>query len=134
MSPESQPIILYDGICGLCHRTVRFLIRRDRKQLRYAPLQGTTAASLRALYPQIPQTLESVVLVDGGTVYLRSKALFYAARYLTLPWRWAYQLRWMPVFLTDFCYRRIAHLRYRVWGQLDSCSMPTTDERSRQLP
>lgn len=131
---ESQPIILYDGVCGLCHRTVRFLMRRDRKLLRYAPLQGTTATALRSLHPEIPKTLESVILVDGDNVYLRSKAFLHAARYLTVPWRWMHALRWMPSFLPDFFYRGIARVRYRVWGKLDACSLPTPDERNRQLP
>ncbi len=38
------PTVLYDGECGLCHRSVKFLLKRDRHQLWYAPLQGETAA------------------------------------------------------------------------------------------
>lgn len=128
------PIVLYDGECGLCHRSVKFLLARDRGQLYYAPLQGETAAALRAVHPEIPSTLESVVLVDDGKVRLRSKAFLYGARYLTRPWRWAYALRWLPAFLLDLGYRVIAAIRYRVWGKLDSCQMPTTDQRAKLLP
>jgi predicted DCC family thiol-disulfide oxidoreductase YuxK len=73
------PVVLYDGECGLCHRSVKFLLERDRSQLWYAALQGETAAQLRAEHPRIPGTLESVVLVDGGRVHLRSKAILHAA-------------------------------------------------------
>jgi predicted DCC family thiol-disulfide oxidoreductase YuxK len=52
-----QPVVLYDGTCGLCHRSVRWLMKRDRRRLWYAPLQGETAAALRATYP-IPATLD----------------------------------------------------------------------------
>ncbi|MGH7338670.1 MAG: thiol-disulfide oxidoreductase DCC family protein, partial [Myxococcota bacterium] len=83
----ARRIILYDGVCGLCSRTVQWLIPRDRDRvLRYAPLQGETAAALRERYPEIPRTLESVVLVDDGKVHLRSKAFLYGSRYLTRPW------------------------------------------------
>ena len=128
------PIVLYDGVCGLCQRSVRFLIARDRGQLWYAPLQGETAAALRAIHPAIPATLESVVLVDDGRVYLRSKAFLYGARYLTAPWRWAYHLRWLPGFVLDLGYRLIASVRYRIWGRSDACQLPTTDERAHLLP
>lgn len=128
------PVVLYDGECGLCHRSVRFLLARDDGQLWYAPLQGETAAALRARHPEIPATLESVVLVDAGRVYLRSKAFLYGARYLTRPWRWAYALRWLPAALLDLGYRLIARIRYRVWGKLDSCRRPTEDQRAKLLP
>lgn len=128
------PVILYDGECGLCNRSVKFLLARDGGQLWYAPLQGETAQALRARHPQIPRTLESVVLVDHDRVFLRSKAFLYGAKYLTRPWRWAYALRWLPAFLLDLGYRVIASIRYRVWGKYDTCRLPTTDERAKLLP
>ena len=128
------PVVLYDGECGLCQRSVKFLLKRDRNQLWYAPLQGETAAALRARHPEIPTTLESVVLVDKDRVHLRSKAFLYGAKYLTAPWRWAYYLRWLPAFLLDLGYRVIARIRYRVWGKFDSCQRPTEDQRAHLLP
>lgn len=128
------PIVLYDGVCGLCQRSVQFLLARDRRQLWYAPLQGETAAALRAIHPEIPATLESVVLVDDGRVYLRSKAFLHVARYLTAPWRWAYHLRWLPAFLLDLGYRLVARMRYRIWGKFDACRLPSADERAQLLP
>jgi predicted DCC family thiol-disulfide oxidoreductase YuxK len=128
------PVVLYDGVCGLCQRSVKFLLKRDRGQLWYAPLQGETAAALRARHPEIPQTLESVVLVENDRVHVRSKAFLYGAKYLTAPWRWAYYLRWLPAFLLDLFYRVIARVRYRVWGKFDTCQLPTADQRAHLLP
>jgi predicted DCC family thiol-disulfide oxidoreductase YuxK len=128
------PIVLYDGECGLCNRSVKFLLKRDGGQIYYAPLQGETAAALRAKHPEIPTTLESVVLVDGEHAYLRSKAFLYGAKYLTRPWRWAYALRWLPSFLLDLGYRLVARVRYRIWGKYEACRLPTTDERAKLLP
>jgi len=128
------PVVLYDGECGLCHRSVKFLLKRDRGNLWYAPLQGETAAELRTRHPEIPQTLESVVLVDNDRVHLRTKAFLYGAKYLTPPWRWAYYLRWLPAFVLDLFYRFIARIRYRVWGKFDSCQRPTTDQLAHLLP
>jgi predicted DCC family thiol-disulfide oxidoreductase YuxK len=128
------PVVLYDGECGLCHRSVKFLIQRDRNQLWYAPLQGETAAALRARHPEIPATLESVVLVDRDRVYVRSKAFLYGAKYLTRPWRWAYHLRWLPALMLDVIYRLIARIRYRVWGKFDSCQRPSVEQQAHLLP
>lgn len=132
MQPER--LVLYDGECGLCSKSVRFLIKRDREAvLQFAPLQGDTAARLRGEHPEIPQTVESVVLVDDGRVHLRSKAFLYVSRYLTRPWRWGWYFRWFPAFLLDLPYRLVARLRYRIWGKVDACELPAPAERARFL-
>jgi len=98
------------------------------------PLQGETAAAFLAEHTATPETLESVVLVDAGKVYLRSRAFLEGAKYLTRPWRWAHHLRWLPAFLLDLGYRVVARLRYRIWGKYDTCQLPTRDERAHLLP
>jgi len=133
--PEQvEPVVLYDGVCGLCSKSVRWILRHEKDHvLKFAPLQGPTAAALREKYPQIPKTLESVVLVEGGRAHLRSKAFLYTARHLRAPWRWAYGVRWFPGFLLDLGYRLIARIRYRVWGKTDACELPAPDQRARFL-
>lgn len=128
-------IVLYDGVCGLCHHTVRWLLSKDRaRRLWFAPLQGATAARLRALHPEIPLELDSVVLVDAGRVHLRSQALLHGARHLGAPWRWASWLRWLPGPVLDPFYRLVARVRYRVWGRFETCRAPGVEDRSRLLP
>jgi len=133
-APLPPRIVLYDGVCGLCNRTVRWLLRRDRGRLWYAPLQGPTAARLRERHPRIPATLSSVVLVEDGRVHLRSKAFLYLARHLTRPWRWLWWLRWIPGLLLDPGYWLVAALRYRLFGKYDSCRLPGDDQRAQLLP
>lgn len=128
-------IVLYDGTCGLCSKSVQWILRHERdRELRFAPLQGETAAALRARYPRIPATLESVVLVEDGRVHLRSQAFLYVARHLRAPWRAGYRVRWLPAFALDLGYRVIARLRYRIWGRVDACDLPSPEHRARFLP
>ncbi len=130
-----RPVVLYDGSCGLCHRSVKFLLRHERDQdLLFAPLQGATAAALRAKYPDIPVNLDTVVLVEDGRVRLRSKAVTYLAKHLHAPWHWAYWMRWYPAVIGDLGYRFIAAIRYRVWGRADECALPSPEQRTRFLP
>lgn len=128
-------IVLYDGLCALCKRTMQWLLDRDGAgKLCFAPLQGETAARLRARHPEIPATIESMVYVEEGRVYLRSKALFHATRHLRRPWHWAAWLRWLPAFPMDLVYRLVARVRYAVGGKYETCRLPTTPERARLLP
>ena len=129
-----EPLILYDGVCGLCHRSVRFLLKVDAHQrLTFAPLQGDTAARARLRYPQIPAGLDSVVLIDDGRVHLRSRVFTVGARHLPYPWRLAYLGRFFPAFIADILYRFVARIRYRVWGKHDVCAIPSPEERARFL-
>jgi predicted DCC family thiol-disulfide oxidoreductase YuxK len=133
--PDDAPVVLYDGVCGLCARSVRWILRHERDHdLRFAPLQGETAAALRARHPGIPDELSTVVLVAGGRVHVRSKAFMYLSSHLRRPWRWLYHLRWVPGFLPDLGYRVVAAVRYRVFGKLDACELPAPDQRARFLP
>lgn len=135
MAATAGPIVLYDGTCGLCHKSVQWLLRHERDhELAFAPLQGQAAAALRTRHPDIPFEIETVVLIDGDRVYLRSKAFLHVARHLRAPWRWAYAVRWFPAIVLDVLYRGIAAIRYRVWGRAEVCDLPAPEHRARFLP
>ncbi len=140
--PQPLParrVVFYDGVCGFCDRSVSWLLARDPEgRFRFAALQGETAAELRARHPQLPRDLDTLVYVEseGGRerVFLRSRAIFRLLAQLDPPWRWLAWLRWLPRPLTDLGYRLFARIRYRVFGRLESCRLPTAEERARFLP
>ena len=133
------PLVLYDGVCGLCSRSVRFLIKRDRERvLRFAPLQGETAAALRARHSEIPTALDTIAFVErnatGERVWLRSAGVFRALRELSAPWRWLAALRFLaPAAIWDVAYRAFARRRYRWFGEYDACPIPPPEVRARFL-
>ncbi|MGE3544494.1 MAG: thiol-disulfide oxidoreductase DCC family protein [Kofleriaceae bacterium] len=130
-----RPIVLYDGVCGLCARSVRWILHHERDhELTFAPLQGPTAEALRSRWPQIPAAIDTVVFIESGRVHVRSKAFLHLASHLRAPWRWMHALRWVPGFLPDLGYRVIAAVRYRVWGKADTCELPAPEQRARFLP
>jgi predicted DCC family thiol-disulfide oxidoreductase YuxK len=134
-APLPRSIVLYDGTCGLCHKSVKWILGHERDhELHFAPLQGPTAEGLRQKHPTIPQLLETVVLVDGDRVFLRSKAFLHLARHLRSPWSFMYRVRWLPGFVLDLAYRVVAAIRYRVWGRADLCDLPSPEQRARFLP
>lgn len=128
-------LVLYDGTCGLCAKSVRWILRHEKDHdLQFAPLQGETTASLREKHPEIPQEIDTVVYIHDGRVHLRSKAFLHLSRHLRAPWRWAYAFRWFPGFLLNVGYRLIAALRYRIWGRADVCELVPPEQRVRFLP
>lgn len=131
-------LVLYDGECGVCSRIVRWLLAADRHGvLRFAPLQGATAAELRRRWPALPSDLDSIVYVDrsDGTeqVSWRSEAIFRLCRRLGGPWRAAAALAWLPRPLTDAAYDAFARRRH-LFGAPVACGLPAAGERARFLP
>jgi len=128
-------LVLYDGVCGFCDASVRWLLVHDRhRRLRYAPLQGPTAAALRARYHEMPHDIDTVCFLEGGGLRLRSDAAFAIVRHLPAPWSWLGAFAVLPRPLTDWAYRRVAAVRYRIWGKADACRVPTPEERTFFLP
>ena len=131
-------VVFFDGLCGLCDRTVQMLLERDTDQrLCFAPLQGLTAQRLRESYASaFPADADSLVFLDNtrGTprFLVRSKASFAIAREVPSLRRWAW-LSLVPRPLTDLAYRALAALRYRLFGQLEACRVPRPDQASRFL-
>jgi predicted DCC family thiol-disulfide oxidoreductase YuxK len=135
--PRRQ-IVLYDGICGLCDRTVQFLLRIDRRRvLTFAALQGSTAVQLLA-DSGIAQDLRSIIFVrDEGTakqrIFCRSAAALAILRTVGGLWTLASALAIVPRPLRDAVYDWIARHRYRWWGRLETCRVPTPEEAPRFL-
>ena len=133
-------VVFYDGVCGLCNRLVRFLIRRDRRSsLRFAPLQGEVARAALPRHGITPMDLDSVVVVTGWRTdreraSSRSKAVMTALIALGGPWQIAgAALRLVPSPLADVVYRFVARKRYATFGKFESCAMPPPEWRDRFL-
>ncbi|MPZ18433.1 MAG: DUF393 domain-containing protein [Luteitalea sp.] len=134
MKPNRHPIVLYDGVCGLCHRTVRFLLRHDRQgHLRFAALQSSLGRTLLVHHRLSPDGLDTLVLVEDERASTRSAAVLGATRYLAAPWRYLALFRFLPRLVRDRLYDWVARSRYRWFGRLDACPLPSPGERERFL-
>lgn len=130
--------LLYDGMCGFCNRTVRFVLARDRGgAMRFAPLQGPVARALLAAHPELAAVDSLVVVVAGGgrpdRIAVRSEAVLAVAEYLGGVWTAAGLLRLVPRPARDWAYDRFARVRYRWFGRYDACPMPPPEARGRFL-
>jgi predicted DCC family thiol-disulfide oxidoreductase YuxK len=132
-------VLLYDGLCGFCDRTVQFILAHDRKgTIRFAPLQGDFAREVFARHPEV-RDVDSLILVetDAGTghecVSVRSDGALRTASRLGGVWRAAAVLRIVPRPIRDAFYDAFAKVRYRVFGRLDECPLPSAEHRSRFL-
>ncbi len=128
-----MPILFFDGVCGLCDRLVQFVLRHDRRaRFRFAQLQGDTAAATLARFGKDTRDLDTVyVLTDDGRLLAKSRAIFYVLRVLGLPWSLVALFGLLPTAITDWLYDRVAKNRYRIFGKLESCRLPSAEEKAR---
>jgi predicted DCC family thiol-disulfide oxidoreductase YuxK len=114
--------VFYDGHCGLCHRTVKFVLKQDHagSAFRFAPLQGETIKSLVTPKQRASLPDSFVVLTCDGTLLTRSNASLYVMGRLGGGWRLlANILALIPRTLRDIVYDLVARVRYRVFGRQD---------------
>lgn len=134
---ESQAIVLYDGVCGLCNRLNQFLLKRDRfDRLQFASLQSKFAGMILQRHALDPSDLDTVyVVIDKGTpderVLARSDAILHVLRLLGGVWRIAFLGKVLPRALRDVVYRMVATNRYRVFGKSESCMLPEPVHRRK---
>jgi predicted DCC family thiol-disulfide oxidoreductase YuxK len=131
--PEPAPLLLYDGYCALCNGWVKFVLAVDRDGLlRFAPLGGEAGSRALSQCPDLA-TIDSIVLVRGSRIDVRSTAVLEIFRYLGSVWRIFLIGYLIPREIRDSLYDVVAHWRYRLFGRYDACPLPPTDSRNRFL-
>jgi predicted DCC family thiol-disulfide oxidoreductase YuxK len=131
---NNGPTVLFDGVCKFCDASVNFLIDHDRAgRLRFAALQSEAGQALLREGGLPTDRLNSLVLIEGKRVSTRSTAAFRIARYLDSPWPVLCVFLLLPAFLRDAAYDLVAANRYRWFGRLDACRVPTPESRRRFL-
>lgn len=129
--------VFYDGHCGLCHRTVRFLLVRDQNgtRFRFASLDSETfrVSFSERERSKLPESL--IVCTSAGEVLTRSTASLYLLRRLGGLWRLLGRLlALVPVGVRDAVYDRIARMRHHLFAPpTDACPLIPPELRSRFL-
>lgn len=136
---STQPeLLFYDGHCGLCHRTVLFVLRHDPegRAFRFAPLQGETFQSRMPAERRAGLPDSIVILTGDGSLLIRSDASIHILLRLGGAWRFfGNLLALVPRPLRDAGYDFIARIRYRVFGTRDDlCPIMPPGLRARFDP
>lgn len=128
------PVVFFDGVCGLCNTSVDFFMRHDRHaRLRFAPLQGDTAAGMLAKEDR--ENLNSMVFVSAESTFRKSAAVVRILNVMGGGWKLVAGLLWIvPWPIRDLGYTLVAKTRYRLFGKKDACRLPTPQEAGRLLP
>ncbi|MBD3108814.1 DUF393 domain-containing protein [Bacillus sp. AGMB 02131] len=120
-------IILFDGDCNFCNKSINFIIKRDSKNLfKFARLQGVIGKSLLNQH-NLKSDLSSLILIDNKKVYDKSSAVLNILKSLGSFYALLYLFIFVPKPLRDFLYSLFAKYRYKFWGSSDFCLLPSLE-------
>ena len=125
----AKDLVLFDGVCNLCERSVLFIIRHDTAgRFQFCSLQSRAAETILDEYEYGDDALASVLLLSDGELYTRSRAALHIARRLDGFWPlFFYMLIWVPRFVVDPVYNFVGKRRYRWFGRKDACWVPDAE-------
>ena len=130
---HSHSVVLFDGVCNLCEKTVQWIIRNDPSgHFHFASLQSKATRSLLRLLQYEDDSLSSVLVVIDGKVHRKSQAALQICKRLGRAWPLLYYLlAWVPTSVTDKVYDYVGARRYRWFGRKSECWIPSPEIAAR---
>lgn len=125
-SSNTNPVILFDGVCNLCNSSVLFVIKHDSKnQFRFASIQGDYGQQVLKQFHLPPNSLNSFILLKDNQIYTHSTGALKVVKELSGAWRWLYVFIIVPPFIRNRVYQFITKNRYKWFGKKESCMVPS---------
>jgi len=119
---KDKSILLFDGHCNLCNRSVQFVLKHSKtNQLYFLSLQSERGKELLK-EAQLPEFYdESLVFFSAAKIQIESDAALSIAPFLKWPWSWLIVLKYLPKKWRDTLYRFVSKRRFNWFGKADSC-------------
>lgn len=127
--PKNKKIILFDGVCNLCDKTVQKIIEADTNDhFRFTSLQSEIGQKILDYIGVDKNKMDSIVLyIPGEAYYIKSQAALQIAKYLGGKYSLLTPLTILPTSLADLAYNYIAKNRYKWYGKKETCMLPDQD-------
>ncbi len=133
--PRDKKIILFDGVCTLCDKSVQFVIRHDKHdKFRFVAQQSELGQEIMSYLGINPVSTESIVLYEPGHAYYTKAEA--AIRIVKALGGWFTLMSVFLVFpdlITNNVYSYIAKNRYKWYGKKSECTVPTPEVRAKFL-
>ncbi len=127
-------LILFDGVCVLCNRWARFVVRYDRRRVfNLATAQSDIGQDIYRQLGLSPVTFDTLVVHLNGRYHTDTDAILTVLSQFGGPWSLVIALRLIPAPVRDWAYRQAARNRYKWFGRHAVCPVPTDDLRSRLM-
>ncbi len=130
----NDKVILFDGVCKLCHAWSHFILKFDRKKIfKLASVQSTQGRTLLDYFNYPTDDYQTMLVIDGNQCLEQSDAFFHVMKMLGYPWKLILIFKLIPKAARDWLYLKIASNRYRWFGKKTTCTLPDSTEKGRFL-
>lgn len=130
MSEVPAKILLYDGDCGFCNRSVAFVLKHEKnKEIHFAPIQSEFTKALFTQKKWTNPDLSTVYFIINGQKFEKSSALIQIAKNLKAPQSWSRIMVIVPKRIRNYFYDIIASNRQKI--SKGYCVMPNESDRNR---
>lgn len=136
MQEFDKKIVLFDGVCNLCNKSVQYIIKKDKKDIfRFAALQSDLGVKLAKERGIDTTKVDSIILIKPSVAYYTKSSAAIEIMYdFGGVWRLMIIFKYIfPPFIRDLVYDFIAHNRYKWFGKQDSCMIPTPELKAKFL-
>jgi len=130
-----QPILLFDGECGFCNRSVLFFLANEKvnaKKVHFAALESEVGSALRN-YFEIDPKIDSIILIKNHSAYIKSCAALRLTIYMSGLWPLLVVFVVIPPFIRNVFYDFIAKRRQKISGRVTSCALLKAEDQKRFL-
>lgn len=124
---RDAPVLVYDGDCAFCTRSVRFIERRIRRHPDIVAWQGTDLAELGLTVDQCETAVQWVGI--DGSIDSGHRAVARTLIHGRLPWSLIGRAILLPgvSHVASFVYRVVARNRHRMPGGTAQCVLPQSE-------
>lgn len=133
--PIGKKIILFDGICNLCDKSVQYIIRHDRQDIfRFVSIQSELGINILKHIGVNNNKVDSIILYQPRIAYfIKADAALKILRELNSYYRFLHVFSILPSFIKNSIYDFIASNRYKWYGKKESCLVPTDELKAKFL-
>lgn len=120
--PEGKIVVQFDGICILCSRAVRFILKADlKKKFVFQALQHSSEN----------QDFETIVVSNSQSTYEYFDAILIIGKELGGIYKGVVFFRILPRSWRHSLYIWVARNRFHWFGKRNSCYLPSDEEKER---
>lgn len=133
--PVDKKIILFDGVCNLCDKSVQFIIKNDKNDIfRFVAIQSNLGQEIINHIKIDATKIDSIILYEPNIAYYyKAEAALRIAKELGGIISIVSVFLVLPKSFLNLFYDYIAKNRYKWYGKKESCLIPTKELKSKFL-
>ena len=122
LSSKSTFLVVYDGECAFCNRSVQLVSRFDKRMIyKLTPFRSELGDEICRLANISPDDPGSLIAIVSGNIYLKSTAVLQIASSFGGLWKIFRAFELIPIRLRGLAYDSVAKRRKTILGPSHSC-------------